>query len=138
MKLKDMHMQKADDMREIEILLLFGDDKYESRRFRKADDAEIIARDMIEFGEQILDRIKTERTVELERIKTMKAEEWNEKYPVGTEVTYQSVIGVTEHRRTITRSEAWELGHGEVVVQIKGRTGCVAITHLTLWVEKDG
>jgi hypothetical protein len=32
--------------------------------------------------------------------------------------------------QTKTRSEAWALGHGAVVVKVEGRAGGVDITHL--------
>lgn len=63
---------------------------------------------------------------------TMTAEQWNAKHPVGTRVRYQNVKGVEEYEFSETRSEAWALGHGDVVVSIKGRTGGVLIDHLTI------
>ena len=71
----------------------------------------------------------------------MSAEEWNERHPIGTPVVYWPVyppepgIGPVE---TKTRSEAWPLGHGEVVVKVEGRAGGVALSHIELLVEKAG
>ena len=51
----------------------------------------------------------------------MKASEWNKKYPEGTQVMLTDDHG-NEHL-TITRSIAWELGHGAAVVSVVGRAG---------------
>lgn len=60
------------------------------------------------------------------------ASEWNERYPVGTPVKYFPVLPGTDFMETKTRSEAWELGHGESVVKVEGVTGCVIISHCEL------
>ena len=39
-------------------------------------------------------------------------ESFNEKYPIGTPVRYWPVKGFDDHLDTVTRSEAWALGHG--------------------------
>ena len=57
----------------------------------------------------------------------MTAAQFNKKYPVGTPVKYHPVIGRPEHWETETRSTAWTLPSGHVVVQIKGRSGSVSI-----------
>lgn len=62
----------------------------------------------------------------------MTAQEFNEIYPVGTAVTYFPIMG-EEGRETKTRSEAWELGHGAVVVLVEGQTGGVSIDHLAIY-----
>lgn len=63
----------------------------------------------------------------------MSAAEFNAKFPVGTEFDYYSVRGgreVCEPFQTKTRSEAWTLGHGAVVVACDGKAGGLDITHL--------
>ena len=62
----------------------------------------------------------------------MKAEEFNIKYPIETKVIYHPVIGEPEGIETETRSEAWELGHGEPVVKVKGKAGIVCLDALTI------
>lgn len=56
---------------------------------------------------------------------------WNRQHPPGTPVRYFPVLGQLEHADTKTRSEAWELGSGEPVVLIEGRTGGIALSNLT-------
>ena len=68
-------------------------------------------------------------------MKKMTAQLWNDQYPIGTKVSYHSIMPPypgDEPLITETRSEAWELGHGEPVVSIKGKTGGVCLSHLTV------
>ncbi len=58
------------------------------------------------------------------------AQAWNEKYPVGTPVVYEEVIGLTEPLHTKTRSEAWPLGGHTAVAMIEGRSGGCSIKHM--------
>lgn len=60
----------------------------------------------------------------------MKAEDFNKKYPIGRKFIYFPVKGDGNGEKTQTRSIAWELGHGETVVKIEGRSGGVAVSHL--------
>jgi hypothetical protein len=63
----------------------------------------------------------------------LSAEEWNEKYPVGTPVRYWPVLpheGVFAPIDSTTRTPAWALGHGAVVVSIVGKSGGVALSHI--------
>ena len=57
----------------------------------------------------------------------MSAERFNKLFPVGTAVNFFPIIGGEGFDTTETRSEAWELGHGEPVVKVKGRTGGVCL-----------
>ena len=59
------------------------------------------------------------------RPKAMTAAQWNEKYPDGVQVRYRRPDGST--LETVTRSAAWELGHGEAVVLIEDVSGGVAL-----------
>ena len=58
------------------------------------------------------------------------ARDFNKRFPVGTPVRYYHIRGVDEFVETVTRSEAWPLGHGAVVVKIMGKTGGVLIDHV--------
>lgn len=61
------------------------------------------------------------------------AESWNAAYPVGTLVRYFPVyppIKSVPPVETRTRSEAWALGDGSVVVLVEGRTGGVHLSHI--------
>lgn len=60
----------------------------------------------------------------------MNAEQWNREYPPGTPVRYWPLKNGRDFIDTRTRSEAWELGHGETVVKLDGRTGGVCLSHI--------
>lgn len=62
----------------------------------------------------------------------MMANEWNQKYPIGTKVRYFPIREGQEFKDTKTRSEAWELGHGALVVMIEGKSGGVSLDHLII------
>lgn len=66
----------------------------------------------------------------------MTAEEWNKKYPIGTKVRYYPIKGIPEYdnkyRDSVTRSEAWTLGHGTAIVKIVGTAGGVDLDHLKI------
>jgi len=63
---------------------------------------------------------------------TMTAEEWNAAHPEGTPVFYRPLRSSPDGVETKTRSPAWALGSGDVVVAVEGRAGGVAIDHLTV------
>ncbi len=58
----------------------------------------------------------------------MNADEFNQKFLVGSDVIYTDDFG-NEHK-TKTRSAAWTLGHGDVVVSIEGKSGGYDITRI--------
>lgn len=58
----------------------------------------------------------------------MKAAHWNQLYPAGTPVTLTTDDG--DQIKTITRSEAWELGSGHSVVKVEGRSGGMALSRV--------
>ncbi|WP_051690871.1 hypothetical protein [Photorhabdus australis] len=60
----------------------------------------------------------------------MTVKEFNKKYPIGSEFYYSSLIDKDNIRHVVTRSAAWKLGHGNIVVSFEGMTGGVSITHL--------
>lgn len=57
------------------------------------------------------------------------AEAWNEKYPVGTPVIYEEVIGVTGEIHTKTRSGCW-VASLKPIVMIEGKSGGCSIDHM--------
>lgn len=78
-----------------------------------------------------MDRKRNARRRQLSGAHT--AESWNAAHPIGTRVRYWSIyppIPSVPPLDTTTRSEAWELGDGSVVVLIEGRTGGVHLSHI--------
>jgi hypothetical protein len=54
---------------------------------------------------------------------------FNKAFPVGSEVLYEEVIGVTGEKRYTTRSYASILSGHTAVVWLEGKSGCVCIDH---------
>lgn len=61
------------------------------------------------------------------------ADVWNSEHPVGTAVRYWPIlppISSAPPIDTITRTPAWALGNGVIVVSIVGKTGGVSLSHI--------
>lgn len=56
------------------------------------------------------------------------ANNWNEKFPIGTSVTrYKLINPLREGSETQTRSEAWVMGGHSVMIMVKGVSGGVLL-----------
>lgn len=76
------------------------------------------------------------------------AEQWNERHPIGTPVIaypgirpeYAAEIGTTKYPRleTVTRSRAWNLGHGAPVVAVVGHSGGISLEHVDAVEQQPG
>ncbi len=78
-----------------------------------------------------MDRRRNARRMHLSGAHT--ADSWNAAHPIGTTVRYWPVyppIDSIPPQDTTTRSEAWELGDGSVVVKVVGIAGGVRLTHV--------
>jgi len=78
-----------------------------------------------------MDRKRNARRRQLSGAHT--AVSWNAAYPVGTAVRYWPIYPPSEGfppEDTTTRSEAWTLGDGSVVVLVSGKTGGVHLSHV--------
>jgi len=67
--------------------------------------------------------------------KAMTAAEWNAKHKPGIGVLVRLDDGKLWH--TKTRSEAWELGHGQPVVMLEGRSGGYDLARVTPMERQD-
>ena len=63
----------------------------------------------------------------------MNAQDWNARFAEGTEVCVTLDNG--DPWFTTTRSEAWELGHGQPVVMLSGRSGSFALERVEAVVD---
>lgn len=70
----------------------------------------------------------------------MNAQQWNERYPVGTMVRYWPVQGrpLSSTTDAPTRSEAWDLPSGHSVVLIEGKAGGVYLDNIEPLRRPDG
>lgn len=68
------------------------------------------------------------------------AEDWNSHIPIGTRVIaypgitpqFAAEMGITDYPKfaTVTRSKAWNLGHGEPVVLVNELAGGISLEHV--------
>ncbi len=79
-----------------------------------------------------------DRTVVVRRRVGMTAQEWNTIVPVGAHVmAYPGVrpedplaADLCRRVKSVTRTPAWELGHGEAVVSVVGYAGGIGLAHV--------
>lgn len=60
----------------------------------------------------------------------MNEQDFNKQYPVGSPVVYYPIAGEPECEETTTKSIAWTLGSGHVVVKVVGHAGGVSVDHI--------
>ena len=61
---------------------------------------------------------------------TTNCKKWNDAFAVGTLVHYFPIKDRSGYIASKTRSTAWALSDGSVVVKIEGRSGAVSVEHL--------
>lgn len=78
-----------------------------------------------------MDRKRNARRNQLSGAHTV--DTWNAAHPIGTKVRYWPVYPPVDGVAAVdteTRSEAWALGDGSVVVSIKGKSGGVWLSNV--------
>lgn len=78
-----------------------------------------------------MDRRRNARRRQLSGAHT--AESWNADHPIGTRVRYWPIWPPSDGFPSVeseTRSEAWALGDGSVVVLIAGKSGGIHLSHI--------
>lgn len=63
-------------------------------------------------------------------MRKMTAEQFNEKYPIGTKVLYWPFTRDEEGIQSETRTPAWNLGDGSPVVSVNGKAGGIHLSHV--------
>lgn len=71
-------------------------------------------------------------------VASMTADEWNRCYPIGTPVRAYPGTREGRHVDGVTRSEAFNLGHGAPVVLVTGLSGGIALTHVDIRDANEG
>ena len=87
--------------------------------------------DVMPYVGKSMDRKRNVRRRQLSGAHT--AASWNAAYPVGTAVRYWPIyppIDGVPPEDTRTRSEAWTLGDGSVVVLVAGKSGGVFLSNV--------
>ncbi|WP_447886334.1 hypothetical protein [Serratia fonticola] len=63
-------------------------------------------------------------------LRKISASEFNRRFPVGSRFCYYPVVGIPDGEEVVTRSEAWPLRNGKVVVRVDGKIGGVSVQRL--------
>ena len=63
-------------------------------------------------------------------------DKWNAKSPIGTAVSYESIVGRGETFRGKSSSEAEVMGGHSAVIWLYGKSGCVSLAHCTAVAEE--
>lgn len=63
--------------------------------------------------------------------------QWAKDYPIGKEVNYQSIIGVTPLKLCEIKTEPWELSSGNWLVKVSDQSGGVSIDHISERTEPE-
>ncbi|HGU9904400.1 TPA: hypothetical protein ACNFPO_004449 [Citrobacter freundii] len=63
-------------------------------------------------------------------LRNTSAKVFNQRYPVGTQFNYYLTPGVSEREAVVTRSEAWHMRNGRLVVRVEGKLGGISVSHL--------
>ncbi|EMM2166460.1 TPA: hypothetical protein MNP25_003590 [Klebsiella pneumoniae] len=63
-------------------------------------------------------------------LRNMTASNFNQRFPVGTRFKYYPVPGIPDWSYVTTRSEAWHVKSGRLVVRIEGMIGGLSVNRL--------
>ncbi|EHT03181.1 TPA: hypothetical protein MAQ46_003928 [Klebsiella pneumoniae] len=63
-------------------------------------------------------------------LRNMTASNFNRRFPVGTRFKYYPVPGIPDWCYVTTRSEAWHVKSGRLVVRIEGMIGGLSVNRL--------
>ncbi|TKI08641.1 hypothetical protein [Martelella alba] len=63
-------------------------------------------------------------------LRNVSARRFNQQYPIGSRFNYYPLPGVPDSQDVVTRSEAWCMFNGNVVVRVVGRMGGVSVNKL--------
>lgn len=63
-------------------------------------------------------------------LRNISATRFNERFPVGSSFIYHPTPGMPERESVTTRSEAWLMRNGRLVVRVDGKIGGVSVNRL--------
>lgn len=63
-------------------------------------------------------------------LRNVTAAAFNRRYPVGSRFIYHPVPGMPEREDVVTRSTAWHLHNGRLVVRVEGKIGGISVNRL--------
>ncbi|CAM7520854.1 Phage protein [Citrobacter freundii] len=63
-------------------------------------------------------------------LRNLTAKTFNQRFPVGSQFHYYLTPGVSGRETVVTRSEAWSMRNGRLVVRVEGKIGGISVSHL--------
>ncbi|SEL25181.1 hypothetical protein SAMN04487787_108122 [Kosakonia sacchari] len=63
-------------------------------------------------------------------LRNLTATVFNQRFPVGSRFIYHPVPGMPEREEVITRSTAWHVRNGRLVVRVEGKIGGLSVNRL--------
>ncbi|EMF8441104.1 TPA: hypothetical protein ACOEEB_003664 [Enterobacter asburiae] len=63
-------------------------------------------------------------------LRNMTAKAFNQRFPVGSRFWYHLVPGMSERETVITRSTAWHMRNGRLVVRVEGKIGGISVSKM--------
>ncbi|MEN0626043.1 hypothetical protein AAIG33_01215 [Phytobacter ursingii] len=63
-------------------------------------------------------------------LRNVTASAFNRRYPVGSRFIYHPIPGMPEREEVVTRSAAWHLHKGRLVVRVEGKIGGISVSRL--------
>ncbi|HAF1675206.1 TPA: hypothetical protein G8K91_000341 [Salmonella enterica] len=63
-------------------------------------------------------------------LRNLSAKRFNERFPVGSRFVYHPTPGMPERESVTTRSAAWHMRNGRLVVRVEGKIGGVSVSRL--------
>lgn len=63
-------------------------------------------------------------------LRNLTAKTFNQRFPVGSSFLYHPTPGMPERETVITRSEAWHMRNGRLVVRVEGKIGGISVSRM--------
>ena len=63
-------------------------------------------------------------------LRNLTAKTFNQRFPVGSRFLYYPTPGMPEREIVITRSEAWHMRNGRLVVRVEGKLGGISVSRM--------
>ncbi|HDT2146323.1 hypothetical protein ACOY6O_18915 [Enterobacter roggenkampii] len=63
-------------------------------------------------------------------LRNLTAKTFNQRFPVGSQFHYYLTPGVSERETVITRSAAWHMRNGRLVVRVEGKIGGISVSKM--------
>lgn len=63
-------------------------------------------------------------------LRNMTAKTFNQRFPIGSTFIYHPTPGMPEQEDVVTRSVAWHMRNGRLVVRVEGKIGGISVSRM--------